>query len=112
MYARISRFEGGAAETFQREADRLRRDISATQTGSGDPSMAELSRVVDRVLMLVDRENDTATTIVFCETQEKLREADRLLDATSPQTGEGRRTAVERYEVVADEHPSAAIKAA
>lgn len=112
MYARIARFEGGAAETFQREGDRLRRDIAATRAGSGDPSMAKLSGVVDRVLMLVDHENGTATTIVLCETEEKLREADRLLNAMSPQSGEGRRTAVERYEVVADEYPSAAIKAA
>ncbi len=112
MYARIARFEGGAAETFRSEADRLSRDLSATKAGSGNPAMAELSRAVDRVLMLVDRENGTATTIVFCETEEKLREADRLLDAMSPQGSVGRRTAVERYEVVADESPSAAIKAA
>jgi hypothetical protein len=110
MYARIARFEGGS-EIFQHEAERLRRDIDATKAGSGDPSMAALSRVVERVLMLADRETGKATTIVFCETKEKLLEADRLLDAMSPQ-GEGRRTAVERYEVIADESPSAAIKAA
>ena len=111
MYARIARFEGGS-EIFQHEAERLHRDIDATKAGRGDPSMAALSRVVDRVLMLADRETGVATTIVFCETKEQLCEADRLLDAMSPQSGEGRRTAVERYEVIADESPSAAIKAA
>ena len=110
MYARIARFEGGS-EIFQHEAERLRRDIGETKAGRGDPSMAALSRLVDRVLMLTDRETGKATTIVFCETREQLIEADRLLDSMSPQ-GEGRRTAVERYAVTADVSPSATIKAA
>ncbi len=113
MYARIARFEGGSPETIQRETDRLRRDLAAVRAGEAtDPSIAALSRVVDRVLMLVDRENAATTTIVFCETEEQLREADRLLQEMSPQGGYGRRSSRDLFEVALDESPRAQNKAA
>ena len=113
MYARIARFEGGSPEIIEREVDHLRRDIAATQTGSAtDPSMLALSRVVDRVVMMVDRENDSAATIVYCDSGEKLREADRILDSMSPQSGEGRRASRDLFEVVLDESLKAQQKAA
>ena len=113
MYARIARFEGGSPETIQRETDRLRRDLAAVRAGEAtDSSIAALSRVVDRVLMLVDRENATTTTIVFCETHEKLLEADRLLQQMSPQGGYGQRASRELFEVALDESPNAQKRAA
>lgn len=113
MYARIARFEGGSPEIIEREVDHLRHDIAATQTGSAtDPSMLALSRVVDRVVMMVDRENAAAAMIVYCATEEKLREADRILDSMSPQSGEGRRASRDMFEVVLDESPRAKQKAA
>jgi hypothetical protein len=113
MYARIARFEAGSPEVIEREVDRLRRDIAATQTGGAtDPTMLALSRVVDRVVMMVDRENAAAATIVFCDSEEKLHEADRILDGMSPQSGEGRRASRDMFEVVLDESPRAQQKAA
>jgi len=113
MYARIAHFEGGSPEIIDREVDRLRRDIAAVQTGTAtDPSTLALSRVVDRVIMLVDRENAALTTIVFCDSEEKLHEADRILQEMSPQSGEGRRVARDLYEVALDEAPRAQRRAA
>ena len=113
MFARIARFEGGSPEVIERVVDDIRRDIAATQTGSAaDPSMLSLSRVVDRVVMLVDRENAAAATIVFCDTEEKLHEADRILDSMSPESGEGRRASRDMFEVVVDEPLKAQQKAA
>lgn len=113
MYARFARFEGGSPETIERETDRLRRDMAAAQSGGQtDPSIAALSRVVDRVMMLVDRENAATATIVFCETKEKLREADRILQDMSPQSGYGRRASRDLFEVALDESPRAQKKAA
>ena len=113
MYARIARFEGGSPETIQRETERLRHDLAAVRAGQAtEPLLAALSRVVDRVLMLVDRENATTTTIIFCETREKLLEADRLPQEMSPQGGYGRRASRDLLEVAVDESPRAQKKAA
>ena len=62
--------------------------------------------------MLVDRENAAATMIVFCETEDKLHEADRILDSMSPESGEGRRVSRDLFEVAVDDSPSAERKAA
>jgi hypothetical protein len=113
MYARITRFEGGSSEIIDREVARLRRDIEEVQNGvSTDPSVIALSRVVDRVVLLVDRENAASATIVFCESAEKLRKADRIMQEMSPQTGEGRRVTRDLFEVALDEAPRAQRKAA
>ena len=113
MYARIARFEGGSPEIIEREVDHMRRDVAATQTGSAtEPGMLALSRVVDRVVMLIDRENAAAATIVFCDSEEKIREADRILDGMSPQSGEGHRASRDVFEVVLDESLKAKQKAA
>ncbi len=113
MYARIARFEGGSPEVIEREVDRLRREIAAAKAGTAtDSSVTALGRVVDRVVMLVDRENGTAANIIFCETEEKLHEADRILDGMSPQSGEGRRVSRELCEVALDESPGVSRKAA
>jgi hypothetical protein len=113
MYARIARFEGGSSEIIERAADRLRQDLAASKAGiPTDASTAALSRVVDRVLMLVDREKGSSATIVFCETEEKLREADHILQGMSPPSGEGLRTSLEMFEVALDESPSLARRAA
>ena len=113
MYARIAHFEGGSLEVMDREVDRLRRDIADVQQGvAADPAILALSRVVDRIVVLVDRANAATVTIVFCDTEEKLHEADRILQDMSPQTGEGRRVARDLFEVALDEAPRIQRKAA
>jgi hypothetical protein len=113
MFARIAHFEGGSPEVVEREVERLRHDITDMQRGvATDPAALALSRVVDRVVMLVDRANAASTTIVFCDSEEKLHEADRILQEMSPQAGEGRRVARDLYEVALDEAPRAQRRAA
>jgi len=113
MFARIARFEGGSPEVIERETERMRRDIAAAQTGGAtDPTMLALSRVVDRVVMLVDHDSAAGAMIVYCDSEEKLREADRILDSMSPQSGEGHRISRELFEVVLDESPRSQQRAA
>lgn len=112
MYARIARFEGGTPEVVERQVELLRRDVAAARDGtSTNPSTIALSGVVERVLMLVDRENAAATTIVFCDTRKDLLEADRIL-REMPAPGQSGRTSVDMYEVAVDESPRAHPKAA
>jgi len=113
MFARIARFEGGSPEIIGREVDRLRRDIDAAKSGAPvDPSVTALSNVVDRVLMLVDRNGGASTMIVFCDTEDKLVEADRILDSMSPETGQGKRVSRELCEVAVDTPLGTARRAA
>ena len=113
MYARIAHFEGGTPEAVERQVELLRRDVAAAREGtSTNPSTIALSGVVDRVVMLVDRDNAAATTIVFCDTHEDLLEADRILREMPAPGGQYGRTSVDVYEVAVDDSPRAVKKAA
>jgi len=107
MYARIARFEGLDANRIDERAEAMTQQVEAARSGTlpeGAPEgMTTLVETVKRVVELVDRENGTALAIVFCETDEDRRRADAALNAMSPGEGEGRRTAVEMYEVTIDE---------
>jgi hypothetical protein len=114
MYARIARFEGASPEIMEREVDRLRQDIAAAKAGTPttDSAPTALSRLIDRVLVLADHDNGVSTVIVFCDTQDKLREVDGILNAMSPESGEGRRVSRDLCEVALDESTGVSQKAA
>ena len=113
MYARVAHFEGGTPEVIEHQVDVLSRDIAAAREGTAtNPSTIALSRVVDRVVMLVDRENVSAVTIVYCDSHDDLLEADRILRSMSAPGARGRRTSVDMYEVAFDDSPRAQKKAA
>jgi len=114
VYVRISRFDGGSPEVVRAEMDRVRRDIGAMKAGGAtDETTARLSSLVDRLVMAADPEGGRSAVIAFCETEEQLREVDRLMQGMSPATDQGHRVSLDLYEVVFDESPrSAASKAA
>jgi hypothetical protein len=113
MYARIAHFEGGTPEVIERQVEAVRRDVAAAREGtSTNPSTIALSGVIDRVVMLVDRENAAATTIVFCDSHEHLLEADRILREMPTPGGQYGRTSVDMYEVAVDDSPRTQKKAA
>ena len=114
MYARISRFEGGSADVVRAEFDRVRRDIEVMKTGTGTGAETDaLSRLVDRLVMLADPDSGRSAVIAFCETEEQVREVDRIMQGMSPVTDQGHRVSLDVYEVVLDEAPrSAASRAA
>jgi hypothetical protein len=113
MYARVAHFEGGTPEVIERQVELLHADVAAAREGtSSNPSTLALSGVIDRVVMLVDRENAAATTIVFCDSREDLLEADRILRGMSAPGDIGARTSVDMYEVAVDDSPRAQKKAA
>jgi hypothetical protein len=113
MYARIARFEGGSPETARREAERVRRGIEEARSGaSTDPTTSRLTGLIDRIVMLVDPQTGSSAAVVFCETQERLHEVDRIMDGMSPDRGEGRRVSRDIYEVVVDEPAGSASRAA
>jgi hypothetical protein len=104
MYVRVARFEGGTATEIDAEGARIRGDLEASGRGeAGSEIPSELARVASRVEMLVDRERGSVAVCVYCDTQEKLREADRVLNSMSPtMPGWGRRVSVDTYEVAFD----------
>ncbi len=102
MYARIARFTGGNGRSIDSEVESLRRDLRSTTPSSG--ASQELMSLVKKMVMLADRESGESAMIVFCDTEEDIRRADRILDGMSPEDpGMGSRSSVEIYEVVLDE---------
>jgi hypothetical protein len=104
MFARMARFEGGTGADIDAETADMRKDIEAFRRGEEGTYMPDLSRLVSRLEILADRQKGTVAAIVYCETEEQLREADRILDSMSPSNADwGRRVSVDTYEVVLDE---------
>ena len=104
MFARIARFEGGRGTDIDAETTDMRKDLEAFRRGEKGTYMPELSRLVSRLEILADRRSGTVAAIVYCETEEQLREADRILDSMAPRnTDWGKRVSVDTYEVVLDE---------
>ncbi len=107
MFARIARFEGGSAAEIDTETRDMRKDIEAFRRGEQGSFAPELRDVVSRIEVLADRANGKAAVIVYCETEDKLHEADRIMNAMSPRNADwGHRVSVDTYEVTLDEPTS------
>jgi len=107
MYVRIARFEGGSADDIVDEAEDIRRGVAAAGRGENNQSFPkELTDLVARMEMLVDRGQGSAVILLYCESQADAREVDRIMDGMSPQReGWGKRVSSDVYELVLDEAP-------
>ena len=101
MFARIATFEGIDAEATDRTLDQVRQRVEPLMRG-----LAGYQGYLD----LMDRSSGKSVTIAFFDTEENLNAAEPTFDEEMPkQLGDligpwaGRRTAVERYEVMVDE---------
>jgi hypothetical protein len=108
MYVRIARFEGVQPGGIARQANELHAAIDAVRGGPVPEAIpADAFRTLagrtTRVLALANESDGVILDLVFVETAEDLVAVDGALDALSPAEGAGRRVAVERYEVLADE---------
>jgi hypothetical protein len=108
MYARVARFEGLDVSKIDDDVASMKQQMDAGRSGqlpTDAPEEArELMETVTRWVQLVDRDAGTAIGISFCDSEEKVRRADEVLNAMSPPDGAGRRSGpAEIYEVVIDE---------
>ncbi|MDH4345192.1 MAG: hypothetical protein OEW31_02535 [Thermoleophilia bacterium] len=107
MYARVARFEGvepGAMDAQIAEIEQSMAAAAAGQLPEGAP--AEVQTLVEsivRYVQLVDRGSGTAYGIAFCESDDDAKRVHDALDAMSPSTGEGKRTAAGIFEVAVDQ---------
>ena len=110
MYVRIARFEGGTTAQIEEEGTRIRRDLEAARRGESGPEVpSELALLATRLEMVVDRERGAVAVLVYAETEEQIREVDRIMNEMSPSSGEwGRRVSAEVFEVFFDEAPGLA----
>ncbi len=90
MYARVARWEGGDAEAIRRSGAGIR-ERGETGPPEGVPSVG--------FTLLIDPEGGRAIGIGLFETEEDLRQGDRVLNAMDPPADMGRRADVEVYEV-------------
>jgi hypothetical protein len=100
MFARMATFEGVDPEAANRTLDEVRARV--------EPLMGRLDGY-QGYLDLMDRSSGKAVTLAFFDTEQNLKAAEPTFDEEMPrQLGDligpwaGRRTAVERYEVVVD----------
>jgi hypothetical protein len=110
MFVRIARFEGGTTAQIEEEGARIRRDLEASRRGEPGPEVpSELARLASRLEMLVDRERGAVAVLVYAETEDQVREIDRIMDGMSPSSGGwGKRVSADLFEVFLDEAPGRA----
>ncbi|HEX5640892.1 MAG TPA: hypothetical protein VFZ86_00985 [Thermoleophilia bacterium] len=110
MFVRIARFEGGTTAQIEEEGARIRRDLEAARRGESSPEVPqELALLATRIEMLVDRKRGTVAMLVYAETEEQIREIDRIMREMSPSSDEwGKRVSADLYEVFLDEAPGLA----
>jgi hypothetical protein len=101
MFARMATFEGVDPEAADQTLDEVRDRVEPLMRG-----LAGYQGYLD----FMDRSSGKAVTIAFFDTEQNLNAAEPTFDEEMPrQLGDligpwaGRRTAVERFEVVADE---------
>ena len=101
MWVRIARFEG-AEDNWDERIEEIGRRIRGE-----DPSspMAQHRGVVKRAMMLVDRANGRGAGVLFCETEDELRQIDEAMNQMNPPQGGGSRSSVEMYEIAIDAQP-------
>jgi hypothetical protein len=101
MYVRIARFERG-----ERNWDEFAGDVRETirSGGRGTPFEA-VTGVIERMMLLVDRESGSGANLIVCDTEEDMRRVDAAFNEITPAGGRGARTSVEIYEVLLDEEP-------
>lgn len=101
MWVRIAQFEGG-----ERDWDELAANVgkSIREGGQGTP-MEEVIPLVQRLLILADREHNRGANLILCDSEADLRRVDAAMNAMTPAGGRGDRRSVEMYEVLLDEQP-------
>lgn len=91
MYARVARFTGVDRESMERNLDGIR-EQSAEGPPEGVPGKA--------FTLLADKESGTVVAIGFFETEEDMRQGDKVLNEMSPPEGSmGSRSSVDLCEV-------------
>lgn len=93
MYARVARFEGGAADAIRQSAQDIR-----SRAESGPPE----SVPAKGFLMLIAPDKGRGMGITFFETEDDLLTGDETLNSMSLGEGMGRRASVETYELAVD----------
>lgn len=94
MYARVTKFEGGSADTIRETMARIRADAD-----SGPPEGVPASGF----LLLSDPDGGRAISISLFATEDDRRKGDETLNAMSPPgEGLGTRGGVEMYDVAVD----------
>src|SRR5215208_6089401 len=102
MYVRIARFEGTEANWEERIVE-VRNRMRGTSRDAA--ALDEVRTSIERALVLIDRERSRVLSLLFCDSEETLRDVDEAMSRMNPPAGGGTRASVEVYEVAVDERP-------
>jgi hypothetical protein len=107
MYVRIARFEGGDADSIDKQVEGIRTQMAEgrERMASGDvpEEMVEVMGAMKRLLIAVDRDGGRMASLTFADTEDGMGKVDAWLNTMSPDPGGGSRASVEIYEVAIDE---------
>jgi hypothetical protein len=99
MWVRVARFDGGTAAGLDAEMARSKQHLEEFRSRGLPPGLEGVKRVVEAI----NRDEGTGLALIFCDTEEDLRKADKALNDMTPSEGSGRRVSAEIYEVMTDE---------
>jgi hypothetical protein len=105
MFVRVARFEGGDLAAVEAEIGRMRAGLEGLRRGEAFANLpGELVKATSRIEMALDRGSGAVAVLVYCESEEQARAADRILGQMSPGVeGWGTRVSADLYEIALDE---------
>jgi len=72
VWVRVARFEGGTAEGLEAEIAQTKQHLADAKSGGLPPGLEGVRRVLEGI----DRDGGTGVSLVFCDTEEELHNAD------------------------------------
>jgi hypothetical protein len=105
MHVRVARFEGVDVSRLDEDYAQYRKMVKANERPEFMPEdvFSTLRDRVRRVVSLADRESGVTLDLTFTDNAEDATRVHEALDSLSPPEGSGRRTSVEKFELMLDE---------
>ena len=72
VWVRVARFEGGTAEGLEAEIAQTKQHLADAKSGGLPPGLEGVTRVLEGI----NRDEGTGVSLVFCDMEEELHNAD------------------------------------
>lgn len=105
MHVRVARFEGMDTSRIEQDYEQFKQMLQTRERPEFMPeeTFETLRTRVRRVMSLADRDAGVSLDLTFTDNAEDAQAVHEALDSLTPPESSGRRTSVQRFELMVDE---------